>query len=145
MSTLVFKVILAQATNIYFDQPQEPDPKERGLYWATRFTDTLKVLKFMPDSLYDNIFEERSGKHTTKHKVCGQDMAACEPLKKKENVIGTSNRRSTSLLLIKIFTYFLVYINTCICYSYNFCFHHFVSYLIECLCRLEGGLRSRRY
>ncbi|WAQ95735.1 HEX-like protein [Mya arenaria] len=46
-----FKVILTQATNLYFDHPQEPDPEERGLYWATRFTDTKKVFRFMPESL----------------------------------------------------------------------------------------------
>ena len=82
------KVILAQATNVYFDHPQEPDPEERGLYWATRFTDTLKVLKFMPDSLYDNIFEERSGKKLTKTDVCGENSEKCEKLEKTENVIG---------------------------------------------------------
>ncbi|XP_053390345.1 uncharacterized protein LOC123562093 isoform X1 [Mercenaria mercenaria] len=83
-----YKVILAQATNVYFDQPQEPDPEERGLYWATRCTDTLKVLKFMPDSLYDNIFEERNGKPITRRDVCGENSENCELLNRKENVIG---------------------------------------------------------
>jgi hypothetical protein len=85
------KVILAQATNIYFDHPQEPDPEERGLYWATRFTDTYKVLKFIPDSLYDNIFEERSGMATTKTKICGPNSEKCEQLERKENIIGMIN------------------------------------------------------
>ncbi|KAK3722061.1 hypothetical protein QZH41_007366 [Actinostola sp. cb2023] len=35
-----YKVIMTQATHLYFDHPQEPDPEERGYYWATRFTDT---------------------------------------------------------------------------------------------------------
>ncbi|KAL4239994.1 hypothetical protein ACF0H5_000789 [Mactra antiquata] len=83
-----YKVILAQATNVYFDHPQEPDPEERGLYWATRFTDTMKVLKFLPDKLYDNIFEERSGKRLTKHDVCGDNMEKCDELKKPDNIIG---------------------------------------------------------
>ncbi|XP_045212514.2 uncharacterized protein LOC123563659 [Mercenaria mercenaria] len=83
-----YKVILGPATVLYFDHPQEPDPEERGLYWATRFTDTLEVLKFMPDSLYDNIFEERSGKPITKIDICGRNFEKCETLQKKENIIG---------------------------------------------------------
>ncbi|KAH3883996.1 hypothetical protein DPMN_007966 [Dreissena polymorpha] len=79
---------MAQATNLYFDQPQEPDPEERGLYWATRFTDTRKVFDFRPDSLYDNIREDRSGNPQSKHGICGEDMSKCTLLKKPENVIG---------------------------------------------------------
>ncbi|CAG5129713.1 unnamed protein product [Candidula unifasciata] len=33
-----YKVILSHATHLYFDHPDEPDPEERGNYWATRFT-----------------------------------------------------------------------------------------------------------
>ncbi|WAQ95651.1 HEX-like protein [Mya arenaria] len=83
-----FKVILTQATNLYFDHPQEPDPEERGLYWATRFTDTKKVFRFMPESLYDNIFEDKSGGPLSKVEICGEDMSKCTLLEKPENVIG---------------------------------------------------------
>ncbi|KAH3869272.1 hypothetical protein DPMN_032435 [Dreissena polymorpha] len=83
-----YKVIMTQATNLYFDHPQEPDPEERGLYWATRFTDTRKVFDFRPDELYDNIREDRSGNPQSKHDVCGDDMSKCTRLEKPENVIG---------------------------------------------------------
>ena len=79
---------MSQATHLYFDHPQEPDPEERGLYWATRFTDAYKTFGFLPDSLYDNIVEERSGKPLTKADVCGADMAKCDRLKRPENIIG---------------------------------------------------------
>ncbi|KAH3884006.1 hypothetical protein DPMN_007976 [Dreissena polymorpha] len=78
---------MAQATNLYFDQLQEPYPEERELYWATRFTDTLKVFDFRPDALYDNIREDRSGNPQSKHDICGEDMSNCTLLKKPENVI----------------------------------------------------------
>ncbi|WAR15559.1 HEX-like protein [Mya arenaria] len=82
-----YKVILSQATDLYLDQPQEPDPEERGLYWATRFTDTKKMFKFKPDTLYDNIFEDLSGNRLTEAGVC-KDVTICPPLKKPHNVIG---------------------------------------------------------
>ena len=53
--------MLAPATHLYFDQPQEPDPEERGQYWASRFTETRKVFSFMPEDLYANADVERSG------------------------------------------------------------------------------------
>ena len=58
----IFQVVLCPATHLYFDQPQEPDPEERGQYWASRFTDTMKSFSFMPDDLYANMDFERSGK-----------------------------------------------------------------------------------
>ena len=79
---------MSQGTDLYFDHPYEPDPKERGLYWATRYTDTRKTFGFLPDSLYDNIEVERSGRPLTKINVCEEDMAKCDPLLKPENVIG---------------------------------------------------------
>ena len=39
----VFQVVLSHATHLYFDHPHEPDPRERGYYWATRFASTEKV------------------------------------------------------------------------------------------------------
>ena len=82
---------MSQGTDLYFDHPYEPDPMERGLYWATRFTDTRKTFGFLPDSLYDNIDVERSGKPLTKEDVCEADFSKCDTLEKKENIIGESN------------------------------------------------------
>ncbi|XP_052764594.1 beta-hexosaminidase-like [Mya arenaria] len=83
-----YKVILAPATHLYFGHPQEPGPEERGLYWATRFTDTKKVFKFMPDAFYENIFEDRSGNPLSKEDICGEYFSKCTQLEKPENIIG---------------------------------------------------------
>jgi len=56
---------MSQATNLYFDHPYEPDPEERGLYWATRFTDTHKTFGFMPDNIYANADFRRDGNPIT--------------------------------------------------------------------------------
>lgn len=84
----LLKVVLSHATHLFFDQPQEPDPEEPGLYWATRFTDAMKAFHFLPDRLYDNIAEKRSGERLTKSEACGEIMENCPPLVNKNNIIG---------------------------------------------------------
>lgn len=84
----LLKVVLSHATHLFFDQPQEPDPEEPGLYWATRFTDAMKAFHFLPDRLYDNIAEKRSGERLTKSEACGENMEKCPPLVNKSNIIG---------------------------------------------------------
>jgi len=49
-----FETIVAVPDFLYFDFPYEVDPKERGYYWATRFTDTQKVFAFAPENLPQN-------------------------------------------------------------------------------------------
>lgn len=49
-----FDTIVAVPDYLYFDFPYEADPKERGYYWATRFTDTQKVFNFAPENLPQN-------------------------------------------------------------------------------------------
>ena len=53
-SNLGFETIIAVPDFLYFDFPYEVDPKERGYYWATRFTDTKKVFSFAPENLPQN-------------------------------------------------------------------------------------------
>ena len=50
-------MIISHSTHFYFDHPQEPDPEERGYYWATRFTDTAKTFGYYVDDVYENIEE----------------------------------------------------------------------------------------
>ena len=78
---------MSQATHLYFDHPEEPDPEERGYYWATRFTDTRKVFGFMPDDLFANIEQERSGKPLTREEFC-KTKDLCPDLVQKENIVG---------------------------------------------------------
>ncbi|MBX2882380.1 MAG: carbohydate-binding domain-containing protein [Granulosicoccus sp.] len=53
-SNLGFETVIAVPDYLYFDFPYEVDPKERGYYWATRFTDTQKVFAFAPENLPQN-------------------------------------------------------------------------------------------
>lgn len=83
-----FQVIMAQATHLYFDHPYEPDPEERGLYWAPRFTNTRKTFSFMPSDLYANADVDRSGNPIEHEDLCGEDGEDCPKLKKPENIFG---------------------------------------------------------
>ena len=71
-------MILSHATDLYFDISQEPDPEERGLYWASRFTDTRNTFNYMPDDVYDNIEVDLFGRPLSKDQVCRE--VGCVPL-----------------------------------------------------------------
>ncbi len=81
-----YQVVLSGATHLYFDHPHEPHPQERGYYWATRFTDVIKVFGFMPDHLYANADTTRDGEPIDNlEALVGRAMP---PLKKPENLLG---------------------------------------------------------
>ena len=61
-------MVLSHATHLYFDHPQEPDPEERGYYWATRYTDARKTFAYMPDDIYRNIDVSKSGFANSYHR-----------------------------------------------------------------------------
>ena len=82
-----YKTVLSHATHLYFDMPYEPDPEERGYYWATRFIDTKKTFGYMPDSVYDNAKETRFGNPLNKNELCKENNS-CPPLVKKNNIVG---------------------------------------------------------
>lgn len=83
----VIQVILTPATVVYFDNPQEPDPEDWGLHWATRYIDTRRTFFFAPDSLYDNIDFEFFGKRISRQQMCGTKIR-CPQLKSPQNIIG---------------------------------------------------------
>nr|XP_039264037.1 beta-hexosaminidase-like isoform X1 [Styela clava] len=83
-----YKVVMSQATHLYFDHPEEPDPEERGFYWATRFASTKKTFGFKPDDLYSNVDTTRAGKPLTEDDICKCDFCECTPLEIPENIIG---------------------------------------------------------
>jgi len=76
---------MTQASHLYFDHPYEPDPEERGLYWATRYTDTRKAFGFMPEHLYDSI--ETNGDGQVIADYCSE-AGNCVPPQKLDNIIG---------------------------------------------------------
>ena len=87
---------MSPVTHLSFDHPYEPDPTERGLYWAARFVDTYKTFHLRPDNIYLNIDVKRSGETINHTQVCGTADENCPPLQRPENVKGTYT--CTSLL-----------------------------------------------
>ncbi|XP_013407629.1 uncharacterized protein LOC106171729 isoform X1 [Lingula anatina] len=86
MANAGYEVIMTQATHLYFDHAYEPDPEERGFYWATRYTDTERVFGFMPDDLWANLDKDLWGNKLTLEKYC-KDFQ-CTKLEKPENIVG---------------------------------------------------------
>ena len=92
---------MTQATHLFFDHPYEPDPEERGYYWATRFTNTKKTFGFMPDNLYANADAMRNGEPIKN--LC-EDMYKnkCVALEKPENIAGNSLFLNISRFLLAV-------------------------------------------
>ncbi|XP_045167590.2 N,N'-diacetylchitobiase-like [Mercenaria mercenaria] len=80
-----YKVILSMATHLYFDHPYEPDPEERGLYWATRYIDTYKVFGFMPMDIFANAEFDSLGQKIDLNDLCG---GPCPQTKTLNNFVG---------------------------------------------------------
>ena len=78
-------MVISYASHLYFDHPQEPDPEERGLYWAVRYTDTEKVFKLQPGDLFSNIDVNLWGKKITQEEACGSNgTEKCLKLEQKQ-------------------------------------------------------------
>ena len=80
------------ATHLYFDHPQEHDPEERGLHWATRYTDAKKTFGFIPDDIFANADVSIYGIPYNLSELCYNEP--CPRTKRPENVIGELRRAS---------------------------------------------------
>lgn len=81
-----YQVVLAHATHLYFDHPQEVSSEQRGYYWATRYSDAKKVFGYMPDDIYANADKTRMG-----NPIVDLQALVGRPLPKLEkpaNIIG---------------------------------------------------------
>lgn len=76
---------MSPASHLYFDHAHEPDPEERGLYWATRYTNTRKAFGFMPEDLYDSFEIDDKGEPSGDY--CSI-FGGCVKPQKLENIIG---------------------------------------------------------
>ncbi|GFN73986.1 homeobox protein aristaless [Plakobranchus ocellatus] len=83
-----YKVIMAPASHVFFDHPQEPDPVEGGNVWAARYIDTFKTFSFMPYRYYDNAKTSLSGVDITRDLICQKDNSDCPGLQLPQNIIG---------------------------------------------------------
>ncbi|VDI12360.1 hexosaminidase [Mytilus galloprovincialis] len=92
-----YKVVMAQGTHLYFDHPQEPDPEERGLYWAARYIDTRKTFSFMPDNIYANADFKLTGDPITKRDL-DHNAKDHHQLKKEKNIIGMQGQLWSELV-----------------------------------------------
>lgn len=88
LSTLFSQTVISHATHFYFDHPYEPDPEERGYYWAARYADVRKVFNYEPDDVYANIDVGYLGNELHRDDVC--DRFSCTPLEEdtRHNIIG---------------------------------------------------------
>lgn len=55
-----YKVVLSNATNLYFDLAYNKDPNENGYYWAG-FCDARKTYEFTPMDIFKSAYEDRMG------------------------------------------------------------------------------------
>ncbi|XP_063420578.1 beta-hexosaminidase-like [Mytilus trossulus] len=104
-----YKIIMSHATHLYFNHPYEPDPEERGLYWAPRFTDTFKTFGFMPDKLYENIDISRMGAQLNRSKICGENDVNCPSLQVPEHIIGMQGHLWSETVLTESNFYYMVF------------------------------------
>ncbi|KAL8603368.1 hypothetical protein ACOMHN_039731 [Nucella lapillus] len=94
-----YEVVLSPGTHMYFDHPQEPDPEERGLYWACRYTDIRKVFTFAPDNLFANADVRLTGEAFSADEVKGlMESEDFEALERKENIVGLQGQLWTEVI-----------------------------------------------
>ena len=84
---VLWQIVLTSTSHLYFDNPQEPDPEDWGLHWATRYVDTKRTFYYRPDAFYENIDFGFWGDRMNKDSVCGEKLK-CIDIQKPENIIG---------------------------------------------------------
>ncbi|KAK3580160.1 hypothetical protein CHS0354_030275 [Potamilus streckersoni] len=92
-----YKVVMSQGTHLYFDHPYEPDPEERGLYWAARYIDTHKTFSFMPDNIYANADVKLTGEVLPADFI-DQHEDGQDTLKHPENIVGMQGQLWSELV-----------------------------------------------
>ncbi|KAL5015216.1 hypothetical protein ScPMuIL_009486 [Solemya velum] len=95
LANLGYQVVLSSATHLFIDHPQEPDPEEPGYYWATRFTNTSRVFKYLPGNITLNNDYGIFGQPLP---GCGMPgLPPCPELTKPQNIIGMYNLNHNSM------------------------------------------------
>ena len=87
-------------------------PNENGFYWASRFTDLLKVFSYRPMNFYANADYTNFGDEYQSGEVCRANPTHCPELLKPENIIGiqghlwSETMRNPEMLLGQLFPRF---------------------------------------
>ena len=61
-----YQVVMATGAHTYFDHPADASVNEPGFYWATRFTDLVKIFSYRPFHFYNNADYSVSGHQYTR-------------------------------------------------------------------------------
>ena len=80
-----YKVVLCNASNLYFDLAYDKDPEENGLYWAG-FVDTKQPFEFIPFDLFKSAEMGRFGESLTPAQV-SQGKVQLTPAG-RQNILG---------------------------------------------------------
>jgi hexosaminidase len=84
LTALGYRVVLTNPDFLYLDHPQEPDPVERGYYWATRYTDLRKLFGYVSGNLAANAQLSKDRQGYDYHAA----FATARPIAHPENIIG---------------------------------------------------------
>ena len=107
LANLGFDVIMSPATHLYLDHAQEPDPEDRGLYWATRFSDMHKVFSFNAHNIYKNIQTSRFGESLNSSFICSKfscpELTIPDRIKGLEACVWTETIRTEKHLYHMLF------------------------------------------
>ena len=101
-----YKVVLSNATNLYFDLAYDKDPLEPGFYWAS-FVDTYKAFSFIPLDLYKTAEVDINGAPIDRKARYGSHERLTES--GKANILGlqgqlwSENAKSRELMEYLIF------------------------------------------
>ncbi len=93
LANLGYKLVDSTPEFLYFDFPYEADPKERGYYWGTRYTNTRKLFGYMPENYSANaeLMIDRQG-----NPITANDPV---PLTAPENVVGIQAQSWTETIM----------------------------------------------
>ena len=79
-----YEVIVGHCSALFLDHPQEPDPNEKGMSWATRYIDDKMIFSFMPEDLNKNCDSD----------TYGSTFPLSNPDKREKNLIKLAKHKN---------------------------------------------------
>jgi hexosaminidase len=100
-----YDIIMASATNLYFDLAYNKDPDETGYYWAG-IVDAKKSFQYYPFNMYDGITEDHFGNKITEDVLKNKERLTEEGKKRILGVQGflwSENTKSPQIMEYQAF------------------------------------------